>query len=135
MSYSAKKCNFVHSSPGAPEEWEYISYPSQAAAHFDHFSEMLCFIGHTHYPVVLCNDGSSDFSSKVKLNPVKRYLINAGSVGQPRDGDPRTCFIIFDNKTNSIEYIRLEYPVEKTQKKIANYRLPEYLATRLAKGR
>ena len=134
-TFAREECFFVHASPAFPEHWEYISYPSQAREQFDAFSEKVCFIGHTHYPTIICEDGSSDFNSYVRLDLSKKYLINAGSVGQPRDGDPRACFLTFKPGSGEIEYIRLAYDFKKTQKKIANSDLPEYLAARLARGR
>ena len=135
FSYTKKNCFFVHASPDFPENWEYISYPSQAREQFNAFSEKICFIGHTHYPTIICEEGSSDFSSIIRLDPAKKYMINTGSVGQPRDGDPRTCFLTYETGSGEIQYIRLAYDVKKTQKKIANSDLPEYLAARLARGR
>ena len=76
MSYNAENCLFVHSSPFNPKEWDYIYYPGQAAPVFKHYKESVCFIGHTHSPVVLSNDGQCDFSSEVSLSAQKKYLIN-----------------------------------------------------------
>jgi len=61
-------------------------------------------------------------------------MVNVGSVGQPRDGDNRSCFVIYDNEANSVEYIRLDYDIRKTYEKIINAGLPVFLAERLMKG-
>ncbi len=103
----------------------------------------VCFFGHTHYPVTFrlvhgTLDGigpSSASESILDIEPEVMYLINPGSVGQPRDGDPRAAYAIADTDKRRIHLLRVEYPIEETQAKIIAAGLPEVLAKRLGAGR
>jgi diadenosine tetraphosphatase ApaH/serine/threonine PP2A family protein phosphatase len=103
----------------------------------------LCLFGHTHYPVTfeLSADSFDTVGSPpaaqraVQLRPGCKYLMNPGSVGQPRDGDPRAAYAIVDTDTRAVELFRLSYAVEETQGKIVKAGLPDVLAQRLAVGR
>jgi diadenosine tetraphosphatase ApaH/serine/threonine PP2A family protein phosphatase len=103
----------------------------------------ICLFGHTHYPVTfeLADEaiesiGSSAASEmRVQIRDGCRYLINPGSVGQPRDGDPRAAYAIVDTSERRVELFRVTYPVEAAQAKILEAGLPEVLAQRLAVGR
>jgi diadenosine tetraphosphatase ApaH/serine/threonine PP2A family protein phosphatase len=98
------------------------------------------FFGHTHFPIIylLRNEKidvvSLSKNTKIKLDPNTRYLINPGSIGQPRDKDPNPSFIIFDSTKKEIQFIRFSYNIKKTQKKIRDAGLPEILASRLESG-
>jgi diadenosine tetraphosphatase ApaH/serine/threonine PP2A family protein phosphatase len=103
----------------------------------------LCLFGHTHYPVTFELSAAS-FDSvgsasapamHVHMRNGSKYLLNPGSVGQPRDGDPRAAYAIVDTTARSIELFRVKYPVEDTQRKIVQAGLPEVLAQRLTVGR
>ncbi len=126
-----KNLLFVHSSPAQPREWEYIFTEPQAKVQFHYFNEKICFIGHSHIPGIFPESGF--YNGKLEKNI--RYIINVGSIGQPRDGDWRLCFGIFDTTTWTYEQIRSEYDVEKTAEKIIRNGLPEFLARRLFVGR
>jgi diadenosine tetraphosphatase ApaH/serine/threonine PP2A family protein phosphatase len=103
----------------------------------------ICLFGHTHYPVTfeLADEtiesiGSSPASEmRVQIRDGCRYLINPGSVGQPRDGDPRAAYAIVDTSERRVELFRAKYPVDAAQAKIIEAGLPEVLAQRLAVGR
>jgi predicted phosphodiesterase len=103
----------------------------------------LCLFGHTHYPVTfeLSADAfdsigpAPDAESQLELIQGWKYLVNPGSVGQPRDGDPRAAYAIVDEDHRRVELFRLKYPVEETQSKVIRAGLPEVLAQRLAVGR
>jgi diadenosine tetraphosphatase ApaH/serine/threonine PP2A family protein phosphatase len=103
----------------------------------------LCLFGHTHYPVTfeLSEEAFDSVGSaaapqmRVDMRPGCKYLLNPGSVGQPRDGDPRAAFAIVDTDKRWIELFRLKYAVDETQAKILKAGLPEVLAQRLAVGR
>ena len=130
---------FVHASPNEPPEWHYITNTFAAESAFDAFSEQVCFIGHTHYPVVYMNTDDQNVAiasifGKI-LSERKRYLINIGSVGQPRDNDPRAAFGVFDVEKRICELIRTPYDVNATQREMRNCALPEFLVQRLALGR
>ncbi|MFC1564322.1 metallophosphoesterase family protein [candidate division KSB1 bacterium] len=127
---------FVHSSPGQPEEWKYVFHEDDFTEEFQYLSEMICFIGHTHIPGIYSDNGKLPHSNgPVNLDPKEKYIINVGSVGQPRDGDPRCSFGIFDNEEDTFEIIRLEYDALKTREKIIDRGLPDYLGERLLMGR
>jgi len=103
----------------------------------------LCLFGHTHYPVTFAQVGgrlaglgpSAAGERRLDLDPDSRYLVNPGSVGQPRDGDPRAAYAIVDEAERAVELLRVRYPVEQTQAKIAAAGLPQVLGDRLAVGR
>jgi len=103
----------------------------------------LCLFGHTHYPVSFELSGESIESiggaaaaeAQIQMRDGCRYLVNPGSVGQPRDGDPRAAYAIVDTVRRRVELIRAKYPVEAAQAKILDAGLPEVLAQRLAVGR
>ncbi len=130
LTISFKNLLFVHSSPAQPREWEYIFTEAQARIQFQYFNEKICFIGHSHLPGVFPEKGI--YNGKINKNT--RYIINVGSVGQPRDGDWRLCFGIFDTDTWTYEQIRSEYDVEKASIKIIQNGLPEFLARRILVG-
>ncbi|MCP4146526.1 MAG: metallophosphoesterase family protein [bacterium] len=98
------------------------------------------FFGHTHFPIIyLLRNEKIDVvplnkNTKIKLDPNTRYLINPGSIGQPRDKDPNPSFIIFDSTKKEIQFIRFSYNIKKAQKKIREAGLPEILASRLESG-
>ena len=112
----------VHSSPHEPEAWHYIFTPSEARIGFQAFPQTVCFYGHTHFPVVFTNPSDG------------RRLINVGSVGQPRDRDPRACWGWFDGKTGRFEWRRVEYDIELAASRIQKAGLPGFLANRLFSG-
>jgi predicted phosphodiesterase len=97
----------------------------------------LCFFGHTHSPGIFSEDGiySVDDDSKFAVGTDKVFFINPGSVGQPRDGDPRAAFGMFDTEEGVYELVRVEYPVEQAANKLLDAGLPHFLAERLYLGR
>jgi len=120
---------FVHSSPFEPEEWHYIFSNREASRNFNHFKTSLCFVGHSHVPGVYCEDQRTR-----EIKKGLRYLINVGSIGQPRDGDWRLSFGIFDTESWSYKNVRSEYDVESAADKILKAGLPRFLAERLFRG-
>lgn len=127
---------FVHSSPGDPEAWLYVLYSDDVTGEFQSFSEKICFIGHSHIPGIYGENGTVPHTDgPVELNSDEDYIINVGSVGQPRDGDPRSSFGIYDGDAGNIEIIRLEYDRDSVRRAIIDSGLPEYLGDRLISGR
>ncbi|MCX7793636.1 MAG: metallophosphatase family protein [Thermodesulfovibrionales bacterium] len=126
----------VHASPREPEEWHYIITLRDAMINFYYFNERLCFIGHSHSPFIVEKTDQGELIIRTDrpcmIKDKSRYIINAGSVGQPRDGDPRACYAIFNG--SGINFIRLPYDIEKTQKKMKDVGLPYPLIDRLKKG-
>jgi predicted phosphodiesterase len=132
LSLSIKKNDllFVHASPCYPERWKYILEENAAVTAFQCFSESLCFIGHTHAPALFSAAGRV-FS----MTKGKRYLVNVGSVGQPRDRITDLSFGIFDTDTWLYENIRSPYNMELTVRKILATDLPPVLGYRLLTGK
>jgi len=129
----------VHGSPSAPEQWEYIFTVREAEEEMRHFSEDICIVGHTHYPFAVAKPAGQPAqlirAQSFQLAPGVKYLVNAGSVGQPRDGDPRACGLVLDTTNRTITFFRVPYDVARVQRKIIAAGLPESLAARLAVGR
>jgi diadenosine tetraphosphatase ApaH/serine/threonine PP2A family protein phosphatase len=128
---------------GAPfDEDHYIFDAEDARRGLDAASRPLCLFGHTHLPVIFRRDPSvfdgfvpDGGETTVALKAGVRYLINVGSVGQPRDGDPRAAFGIYDSEEVSVQLRRVIYPVAAAQRRILSAGLPSNLANRLAVGR
>ncbi len=129
----------VHGSPRHPV-WEYLLDARTATLNFRHFHTPFCFVGHTHLPVIytLPPAASSARLSIPEPNSVEsiepRAIINPGSVGQPRDRDPRAAYAIFDPDTLSWSYQRVSYEVAEVQGRMAAVGLPERHIFRLASG-
>jgi predicted phosphodiesterase len=132
-------CVFAHSSPIAPLDFEYVYTVSQAKQIFGQCCEKFIFIGHTHVPGIISfneRDGCRVVEhSIVQVAAGSRYLINVGSIGQPRDGIAAASFAILDLKKNRISIRRVPYDITSAQKKIQSVGLPESLAMRLATAR
>ena len=130
---------FVHASPYEPEEWHYIITDADARDNFDHFSQKICFVGHSHvaeiFSAPMRPSGPVEVLEDAALEKGRKYIINVGSVGQPRDGDWRSGFGIFDTKDWSYEQIRAEYDVQQASQKILAAGLPRMLAERILTGK
>lgn len=129
----------VHASPQKPSSWNYILTLEQAQTQFEFFKEQICFVGHSHCPFIIekthTNEVKLITNQKIIIKDNCRYLINVGSVGQPRDGDSRACVSLFDVDNKIFEMYRISYDITLTQKKIIAAGLPKFLAVRLAQGR
>ncbi|MEW6050071.1 MAG: metallophosphoesterase family protein [Candidatus Zixiibacteriota bacterium] len=130
---------FVHASPHEPDKWHYVLTGIEADTAFRSFDDQICFIGHSHLPMIFAKapDGSSRQQTGHDFAPddENRYIVNVGSVGQPRDNDPRGCYVTYDSVEREIEYHRVSYDIDLTQRKMARARLPQLLIDRLLVGR
>lgn len=129
-----KDMTFVHSSPEKPETFPYLFSYEDAAPAFKALKTRICFAGHTHLPSCICELSKTSERLKpgiFKLPEKGKVILNPGSVGQPRDNDPRLSFGIFDDEEMTFEIVRLEYDNQKTADKIRKAGLPAYLADRL----
>jgi predicted phosphodiesterase len=139
LKYTRMAANFtmVHATLDAPDRWGYVFDKLAAAASFPYQTTQMCFFGHTHVPVAFMRDTvvRGGTYSKFKIDPSKKYFINVGAVGQPRDNNPKAAYVIFDMDAGTIELRRLEYDIAAAQAKIREAGLPERLAERLAYGR
>ena len=129
----------VHGSPRDPT-WEYISDAGVASANLDAFDTRLCLHGHTHVPIVFrAEDRTMEVVAAQPGEPVSvnagRLLINPGSVGQPRDGNPAASYAILDTAAEAAEFRRVRYDIEGTQRLMRELDLPPRLVERLSYGR
>lgn len=127
----------VHSTLDQPQSWNYVTNKFDAMSNFSYQFTNLCFHGHTHVPKVFIRDSrvAEITADSTVLEPGMKYFINTGSVGQPRDGDWRACYAIYDMETSTVSFRRIEYDITTTQEKIRAAGLPASLAERLAEGR
>jgi len=128
---------FVHASPKDPGEWNYIITMGDARINFNYYTETVCFIGHSHQPFIIeNNDGSLHCSTRPEIDVKEacRYLVNVGSVGQPRDRKSKPCFVVYDLEKKLIEIKRTNYDVAAAQRAIIEAGLPRELAERLEYG-
>jgi diadenosine tetraphosphatase ApaH/serine/threonine PP2A family protein phosphatase len=137
---TAEGYTLAHGSPRAPI-WEYVTNAAIATDNFAHFDTDVCFIGHTHiamYAVLREGQAMAElypFRPGETLDLLKaRYLVNPGSVGQPRDRDPRAAYAILDTGRGTVTAHRVAYDVAKTQRQMALANLPDVLVARLAHG-
>ncbi len=123
-------CTLVHATPQEPEHWLRVDSYQVAHAQFNHFDTPICFAGHTHSPAVL-----SEKIGQFQVRKGGRFFVNVGSVGQPRDGNPRACVAFFDTEAFTYEIVRLPYHVEGARQRIEEVGLPRSLSDRLRLGR
>lgn len=129
----------AHGSPRQPV-WEYLMDAPTATLSFAHFSTPYCFVGHTHQPVSFIMEPGQTRSQIITLTPnqsnplIPRTIINPGSVGQPRDNDPRAAYAIFDSEACTWEYRRVEYDIPSVQTRMSRENLPIRHILRLEAG-
>ncbi len=127
----------VHSTPREPENWGYLNWAPSLPAQFASFEGQVCFVGHIHSPIIWNDLGEKTIpkdGEPFRLDQGTRYFVNAGSVGQPRDGDSRAAYVLLDDELFEISLIRLDYDVEKAANEIEKAGLPSKLALRLYRG-
>ena len=127
----------VHATLDSPGSWAYVSNRFDAMASFSYQFTQLCFYGHTHTPRIYEKDDTVRClrDTETTLRRGVKYFINAGSVGQPRDGDWRASYAVYDVEKQTVSIRRVEYDLRTAQKKIHEAGLPTVLADRLALGR
>ncbi len=127
----------VHSTLDMPEKWGYVIDVLDAAANFNYQTSSVCFHGHTHVPVIFERQPRvvrNSFST-CHLTLGHKYFVNTGSVGQPRDGDPRASYVVYEPSERRVELRRVPYDIAAAQRKIMEAGLPERLARRLEHGK
>jgi predicted phosphodiesterase len=138
LKYVRMVTNFtiVHATLDGPQRWGYVFDKLAAAASFTYQNTAICFFGHTHVPVAFIRDNlvRGGTYSKFKVEPGRKYFVNVGSVGQPRDRDLRASYVIYDAASERVEVRRVTYPVEKTQERMRAAGLPAFLIDRLGAG-
>jgi diadenosine tetraphosphatase ApaH/serine/threonine PP2A family protein phosphatase len=128
----------VHASPAQPEEWDYLVTAEDGFAAFGHFATRWCFVGHSHVPGAWSLGSSGPEHdpgvAEVTMERGRRYIVNVGSVGQPRDRDPRAAYALWDVDAGRVSIRRVAYDVGGARRKILDAGLPRFLADRLAAG-
>jgi predicted phosphodiesterase len=141
-----EEARLVHGSPWVPGKWQYVMSVQDAEKGFAACENRVILVGHTHIPAayvefecrrlftgVMRRIGQTDPTS-VEIDPAHRYILNVGSVGQPRDGDPRACYALFDREAGSYAIRRIPYDVDRASEKIRKAGLPVNLAERIKSG-
>jgi len=133
---------FAHANPYNPMAWRYVNNRKYAVRSFNSNKARLVFIGHTHLPEVIIKHGwfRIDFepyanSCTVDVSRSGRMIVNCGSIGQPRDKNPSACYLIYDTRRETVDFVRVPYNHERAAGKIHAAGLPGIMARRLAKGR
>jgi len=137
LQKNVRDFTIVHATLDTPAQWGYVFNNLDAAASFTYQHTTACFFGHTHVPMVFIRDEGvrRERIDHIRIEPTKKYMINMGSVGQPRDGNWRAAYCIYDIENNLVEQLRVKYDLAAAQKKIIEAGLPRLLAERLALGR
>jgi diadenosine tetraphosphatase ApaH/serine/threonine PP2A family protein phosphatase len=127
----------VHATLDTPAQWGYVFNNLDAVASFTYQHTTVCFFGHTHVPMAFVRDDGVKRVriEQLRIEPSKKYFINTGSVGQPRDADWRAAYCIYHLEKNIVEQRRVKYDLKTAQNKIVKAGLPRLLAERLAMGR
>lgn len=131
-------CFFVHGTLDNPQAFEYLTNQRMAERSFEFLAGEVCFVAHSHIPGYFVKENetiSYSSSRRFILKKNARYIVDCGSVGQPRDADPRACFCLFDSARGELDFFRVEYDVSAAAKRISESGLPEALAVRLSQGR
>lgn len=128
----------VHGSLNEPGNFNYLLNVNLCRATFELLQSNICFVGHTHVPVVFVRNGEGNIHfedvQKIKIIPENKYVINVGSVGQPRDSVPEATYCIWDTEKREVEIKRIAYDVFLARQKIIDKGLPEFLGNRLLVG-
>ena len=129
----------VHSSPSDPRAWHYVVEIEEARAEFDTFMESLCLVGHLHRPGAYRLDGGTgqvgySLEPEIPLDPQGRFLVIVPSVGQPRDGDPRAGYLLWDDGRGWVRQVRVDYDFAAARQRILDAGLPRFLGDRLQWG-
>lgn len=127
----------VHSTLDQPSLWHYIVNKFDAVSNFNFQFTDVCFHGHTHVPktFIFENGSAQEYAPEdFSITPGKKHFINVGSVGQPRDGNNKASYAVYDSDINAVFFRRVEYDIATAQQKIIAAGLPEALAERLARG-
>lgn len=137
LTRQVRDFTIVHATLDTPAEWGYVFNNLDAVASFTYQHTTICFFGHTHVAGAFIRDGGVKRlkTEQLTIEAGNKYFINTGSVGQPRDGDPRAAYCIYDAEREVVEQRRVKYDLHTAQRKIIQGGLPRLLAERLELGR
>ena len=127
----------VHASPADPDAWHYVLSAEDAIEELPAFAGRVCLIGHSHVPGAYAQGPDGLIytrEARVHLAPDHRFLVNVGSVGQPRDGDPRAAYLLLDEEEGHLTHVRVEYDIAGAMGRIRAAGLPAFLSERLRWG-
>jgi len=137
--YENEDLTLVHGTLDNPQDFDYMLDSLTAEETFKLMQAAVCFVGHSHVPGIFIRDKHSQIhypeELSVEVRPKHSYIVNVGSVGQPRDGDPRAAYCVYDTAKRQIQVKRVEYDAEAAREKIIRAGLPEYLGNRLLAGK
>ena len=127
----------VHATLDSPSSWGYVTSKFDALESLGYQYTPVCFFGHTHVPAFYVKNLRIEehIGRSIEIEPCKKYQINVGSVGQPRDGDPRSSYCIYDIGARRVVNRRVDYDIKTAQEKILKVGLPDQLAHRLIEGK
>jgi diadenosine tetraphosphatase ApaH/serine/threonine PP2A family protein phosphatase len=142
LEYEEEDRLYVHSEASNPARWRYVQSAADAARSMTATSAQITFCGHIHLTGLYSMSVTAKMTSFVPTSAVavqllkgRQWLVVAGSVGQPRDGNPAACFLIYDTRPREVTYCRVGYDVEAAAKRIRDAGLPAWLADRIMQGR
>ncbi len=136
LVHEAAEFMVVHATLHGPEMFTYILNHFDALLCLQHLTRPVCFVGHSHVPLTFLETDriSVSFEPRTQLTDGHRAIVNVGSVGQPRDQDPKAAFAVYDTRTRAIDVTRVEYEIEKAARKILDAGLPPMNASRIKLG-
>ncbi|MDD5496318.1 MAG: metallophosphoesterase family protein [Candidatus Omnitrophica bacterium] len=137
LIYKDDGMTLVHGTLDHPEDFNYTLDINDAYISMKLMKTSLCFVGHSHVPGIFYSEGDgikANAAPEVKIEEDRKYVVNIGSIGQPRDGDPRASYAVFDDEKKTVEIRRVAYDIKKAQEKILKAGLPGRLASRLSLG-
>lgn len=137
MVRQVRDFTIVHATLDTPSSWAYAMNKFDAMASFSYQFTQVCFFGHTHTPRFYVKGATVtvEHVESLTIEPGKKYFVNVGSVGQPRDGDPRPAYCLYDHDNHVMTIRRIPYDMETAQRKIRDAGLPPQLADRLSVGK
>ncbi len=137
--YHNEDLTLVHSTLNQPEVFNYLIDLLSIESTFSVLKNNICFVGHSHIPAIFYQDAKGNIclskEKKIQVLPGNKFIVNVGSIGQPRDGNPEAAYCIYDTKTMLVEIKRAIYNVELTKQKIISAGLSVFLGERLLVGR
>lgn len=139
LVYKNEDLTLVHGTLDDPQDFNYMTDDYAASKAFKLLETNVCFAGHTHHAEIFIRDKNNRIhysnEKSVDINKQNKYIINVGSVGQPRDGNPNSAYCIYDADKKKVELKRVSYDIQVTAKKIYDAGLPKFLGDRLRIGR
>jgi len=139
LIYKNEDLTLVHGTLDNPGDFNYMTDDYIAQESFRLSETNICFVGHTHVAGIFIKDKFDRIhycqDNSIDIAPENKYIINVGSVGQPRDGNPKAAYCIYDTDKKEVQIKRIDYDIETTRKKIIDAGLPKFLADRLIIGR